>query len=1083
MTSSNHPPSWIVASGPAAGTRLRAGTSGRAELRDPSLAPHHICVLPDGSARTVVGSVGGRTHIDGVHALHLGSTTVVAVANTPRSRPVSITLHRTRRRCVDELPAPQLPVAPAAPPDRRLGQLLAGSAAATLMSIAIGVIIGRPLIALFALGGVATAGVGIIGDLLRRRRHRRAVRSHEGEVAEVLHNHRVGVVAQRRTVWPIDVMAVVASVRLWERRHDHDDAMRCVVGVDEHDLGVSVDLRGGAVLAVRGPGAVTAGVVRAVIAQALLWHGPADLGIVTDCDDLVRFIPETYRDHPRPMMVMLTDDVAALSHAISAPRRALGDGAAIIVRIPVGVDVPAVCTTVYDVAADYSGVLAYGDHIASPRVVAMTPELTSAVAAVTGRLIDPEHGGAALADAVPLSTLLGDTPPVGVVGVPLGVDDAGTVWCDPVSDGPHLLVAGTTGSGKSEALRALVVALCARHSPKHWQVCLIDAKGGAGLDVVADVPHVIGSVTDLDEGGIRRAIDGLAVEMRRREHVLRAGGHRDIASAGSAAPPRLLVVIDEFAAVIRGDERSRAVIIDIAQRGRSLGVHLVLATQRPAGSIPDDLRANLGACVCLRVNDRCDAVDVVGRPDAAEIPSSRPGRAMVRTPDGRYAAVQIAWVDDAADEAARQWAAPVHPVVPWLNPIASSLPADAQRRSLIVARPDRQRFEPHEWSVDDGALHIVGDRGAGTTTAAIAVCARLQNSVVYVLDTDGDARWQQLAQCSHVADPVDAHDAHARHRLLIHLDREIRRRRADPTGPAVVVVLDAAATLMQILDDRTGLTDAHLLRRVISDGPAVGIVTIAVGPPARVGIPAATQWRFRTCDPSLGVMPLGSRDERAPGHCRVWIDGAERDALVVPADIDAISATAHQPSAPAVPTIPTVVAASIVATVRDGGARRLRIGIDEDHQPIDIAWDPGSVVAITGPAGSGRHLVAEVLAAGANISGVRCQVVDLATGHNGAQYGATAVSGIDPSAVTVLIATDEQWRRHQMGVGAMPPGVRIHTDVVGRPSSDDDVPPHRSDLAHCVGVGALVALREHGRWRVGRLPAVERAAPTAMLVA
>jgi len=94
------------------------------------------------------------------------------------------------------------------------------------MSIAIGVIIGRPLIALFALGGVATAGVGIIGDLLRRRRHRRAVRSHEGEVAEVLHNHRVGVVAQRRTVWPIDAMAVVASVWLWERRHDHDDAVR-----------------------------------------------------------------------------------------------------------------------------------------------------------------------------------------------------------------------------------------------------------------------------------------------------------------------------------------------------------------------------------------------------------------------------------------------------------------------------------------------------------------------------------------------------------------------------------------------------------------------------------------------------------------------------------------------------------------------------------------------------------------------------------------------------------------------------------------------------------------------------------------
>jgi len=176
-------------------------------------------------------------------------------------------------------------------------------------------------------------------------------------------------------------------------------------------------------------------------------------------------------------------------------------------------------------------------------------------------------------------------------------------------------------------------------------------------------------------------------------------------------------------------------------------------------------------------------------------------------------------------------------------------------------------------------------------------------------------------------------------------------------------------------------------------------------------------------------------------------------------------------------------APSIVATVRDSGARRLRIGIDEDHQPIDIAWDLGSVVAITGPVGSGRHRVAEVLAAGAHLSGVRCRVVDLIAGPNVAHYGATAVPDLDPSAVTVVIATDEQWRRHHTGVGAMPPGVRIHTDAVGRPSSDDDVPPHRPDLVHCVGVGALVALREHGRWRVGRLPAVERAASTAMLVA
>ena len=107
---------------------------------------------------------------------------------------------------------------------------------------------------------------------------------------------------------------------------------------------------------------------------------------------------------------------------------------------------------------------------------------------------------------------------------PLGLAADGVVEIDLVRDGPHALVAGTTGAGKSELLRTLVVSLAPRCSPDHLTFVLVDYKGGATFDACADLPHTVGLVTDLDDRLAERALTSLEAELRRRERILRAVG-------------------------------------------------------------------------------------------------------------------------------------------------------------------------------------------------------------------------------------------------------------------------------------------------------------------------------------------------------------------------------------------------------------------------------------------------------------------------------------------------------------------------------------------------------------------------------
>jgi S-DNA-T family DNA segregation ATPase FtsK/SpoIIIE len=228
-----------------------------------------------------------------------------------------------------------------------------------------------------------------------------------------------------------------------------------------------------------------------------------------------------------------------------------------------------------------------------------------------------------------------------------GVD--GVVTLDLREDGPHGLVAGTTGSGKSELLQTLLCSLAANTPPSRITFLLVDYKGGAAFRECADLPHTVGYITDLTPALVQRALTSLGAEIAHREELLAEHGAKDLVHLErehpELAPPALLICIDEFAALTAEVPDFVEGMVNLAQRGRSLGMHLLLATQRPAGVVTPAIRANTDLRIALRIASDDDSRDVIDTPDAAHISRRTPGRAWVRrTGHGTAEMVQAAWV-------------------------------------------------------------------------------------------------------------------------------------------------------------------------------------------------------------------------------------------------------------------------------------------------------------------------------------------------------------------------------------------------------------------------------------------------------
>ena len=347
-------------------------------------------------------------------------------------------------------------------------------------------------------------------------------------------------------------------------------------------------------------------------------------------------------------------------------------------------------------ARDSSGAIElsqFGETISSVLATGMSLGTARATARCLARYEDPEQPGAdsGIPHRSSLIDLLGLPAPdsrssttespalaeavaarwkqaehVDSLAAPIGADGHGPL----TADGPHALVGGTTGSGKSELLRTLVASLAATYSPEQVNFVLVDYKGGSAFDACASLPHVVGAVTDLDDRLAERALRCLEAELRYREQLLRERGATDVAhyralARTEAETPwlplaRLVVIIDEFAALAAELPGFMDSLVSVAQRGRSLGMHLVLATQRPAGAVSASIRTNTALRIALRVLDAADSVDVLDSPEATAIGRHRPGRAFARFGPGELVEFQSALVTGvtAAQRGARVVPAP-----------------------------------------------------------------------------------------------------------------------------------------------------------------------------------------------------------------------------------------------------------------------------------------------------------------------------------------------------------------------------------------------------------------------------------------
>ncbi|WP_328594835.1 FtsK/SpoIIIE domain-containing protein [Actinomadura macrotermitis] len=430
--------------------------------------------------------------------------------------------------------------------------------------------------------------------------------------------------------------------------------------------------------------------------------------------------------------------------------------------------------------------------------------------------------------------------------VPIGIGTDGVHEVDLQLDGPHGLIAGTTGAGKSELLQTLIASLAVANRPDELTFVLIDYKGGAAFKDCARLPHTVGMVTDLDGHATERALESLAAELRRREEILLAAGAKDLddyndlrgAGGDLAVVPRLLLVIDEFAAMVTELPDFVTGLVDIGRRGRSLGVHLLLATQRPAGVVTADIRANTNLRIALRVTDPDESTDVLDAPEAAQIAKSTPGRCYVRSgasslhavqsariggrrpgaqtartlvqpvpwqglgrplPAPRDAADDQAMVTDlavlvqAVDEAARRSGIARQPS-PWLTPLPEQVrlaPRTAAGGSVvdvppvafgITDLPAVQSREPLALDLAAGGhLYLAGSAQSGRSTALRSIAGSLAGGCtpydvhLYAIDCGANALLP-LVSLPHTGAVVGRDQLDRCERLLTALSAEVSRR-------------------------------------------------------------------------------------------------------------------------------------------------------------------------------------------------------------------------------------------------------------------------------------------------------------------
>ena len=546
----------------------------------------------------------------------------------------------------------------------------------------------------------------------------------------------------------------------------------------------------------------------------------------------------------------------------------------------------------------------------------------------------------AFSDLQPAEAMANRLPSVFAAGA------EGGVIVDLVHDGPHAVIGGMTGSGKSELLVSWVLALATTYSPAEVNFLLVDFKGGSSFAPISRLPHTVGLITDLDEVAARRALTSLRAELRHRERVLAAARARSLGDlAEGERMPRLVIMVDEFAVVVNDFPDLQTMFADLVGRGRSLGIHLVLCTQRPAGVIRDAVLSNCSIRISLRVNNRADSAAVIGTPAAAELPARPHGRCLLST-GGTPVAVQVAQAAAADAEAViTRHAGRTGPVRrPWCDPLPPSIPLETVAAHCdqpgiafgLEDVPEQQSQPAAVFNPElDGNLVIIGGLGSGKTgaLAALQAAGDRQSRRVVRIPSDVEGAWDA------VTDAVAA---------------------IGSGGEPVLYLLDDLDILLSRFQVEHQSAFTELVARLLREGSGAGSRTIFTASRVTPGIQSIAAG----CDSRI-VLRLPNRQE----HLLAGGDAADYSADLVPGAGTWRGHRIQIAQSPIVPLprpgrtpwpLPAGASFALVAPA----ASEIAVRIQASHrgtglQLIDVAHqaDSSAAIGITSHHDAGAHVI------------------------------------------------------------------------------------------------------------------------------
>ncbi len=809
---------------------------------------------------------------------------------------------------------------------------------------------------------------------------------------------------------------------------------------------VTIDLRNERGVAFVGSSEFTRAAVRGLIIEACVQHGPADLDVVvlTDPDrapvwEWVKWLPHSrtsgvaqvlvaldqvdgwaasIRDgepvtaRPDHLTLVVVDEAAWWRDRAAPIRTVMSDASRpvrYVVLAEISSDVPNVCTTlVTEQAGDLARVEWLGERTVLDDVQLFL--LGTPIAAVTARrlapLDDPDllvPTANTLPVSVPIPRLLGPANLVASTlaarwrattershaGVPIGVTQRGTVEIDLERDGPHTLIGGAPGTGKSELLRTMVVGLAAGLPPGALTFALLDLAGRSTFAGCASLPHVVMHHDVSDAHLAERAMRSLRAELLARDERAWRG----------VALPRLVIVVDEPAAVATEHPQLVSSLLEIAADGQRLGIHLIVATEHPSLLLDVANAPAIGLRVALRLSDERESMSLIGTGSATRVPRRTPGRGLIRVGDADPVEFHAAMVSassspsgghdlelrpyvigreltpmelrvmretngDVGDgsrggirndlsrlvveitaaavavEQARTRRLSPEPLPHVVDPrrLTTEHPGGGVPFALVDL-PDQQRQQIRWWEPGvGGSLLIYGADGAGTSAvlASLAVGAAERYPAddfhLYVIDAGALA---PLAALPHTGAVVRHDDVDRIARMVRLVVAEIDSRSTSDGGrrrtvtsnrgaliPHVVVMIDDVGALRNHLydrsrrerpgDDNVGPDEVWTgITRIVHDGPAVGICTVATAKrerdvPSTFAAQIPARLVMRLAEPS-GYASFGFRPvdipRFVPGRALDPADGAELQIVQPPASLaGAVATLAAEPARARPPT-------------------------------------------------------------------------------------------------------------------------------------------------------------------------------------